>query len=213
MLMDLSPPLAPLLKNVRSKLVPKGQIIFYQGDRTLDVYVIKSGIVKLHDIDEQGNEKSLHLVKSPGIIPFAFFSGENIPVRWFYTALTDCELYVVPQKKLLSSMKANSELTLQLMNWFSQEVHELLTRLSSLGKTNARDKLLAALKFLVTSHSNEQRNGWWRVSFPVNHQLLADMVGITRESAAVTMKELQTERLIRNPRVTILEINRPKICD
>jgi CRP/FNR family transcriptional regulator len=173
--------------------------------------VIKSGIVKIHDIDEAGNEKILHLVKSPGIIPFAFFSGGSTPTRWFYTALTDCELYVVPRVKLLSELQADNTLTLHLMNWFSNEVHEILTRLSSLGKTNVRDKLIAALKFLIVCHSTQRRSGWWRVSFPVSHQLLADMVGITRESAALTMKELQAERLIRNPRITILEINASKL--
>lgn len=93
------------------------------------------------------------------------------------------------------------------MNWFSNEMHDVLVRLSSLGKTNARDKLLAALRMLQKRHSTNRRGHWWRVHFTVNHQLLADMTGITRESAALTMKELQNEKIIRNPSLAILEIN------
>jgi CRP-like cAMP-binding protein len=99
------------------------------------------------------------------------------------------------------------------MNWFSNEVHEILTRLSSLGKTTARDKLAAVLKFLAIWHSVKRSNGWWRVTFPVSHQLLADMVGITRESAAMVMKDLQSEKLACNPRQNILEINLSKLTD
>lgn len=210
--MDKLPPLLiPVLQGVRRKHIPKGQIIMYQGDMSLDAYVLNSGVVKMYDIDENGNEKVLHLVKRPALIPFAFFSGATVPARWFYSALTDCEVYAVPHLKLFKALHDDSQLAVYMMNWFSQEAHEILTRLSSLGKTNAHDKLVVALRYLALHHGAVRRTGWWRISFPVNHQLLADMVGITRESTALAMKELQDQKVVRNPRQTILEINKTKL--
>jgi CRP/FNR family transcriptional regulator len=194
-------------KGVRTKHYPKGQIILYQGDPPLDVLLLKSGVIKIYDIDEQGNEKILHLLKPWAILPLAFFSGNDVPTRWFYAALTDCDVCVLPTEKLTPKLAAESELILLLTHWFSTEVHELLVRLSSLGKTTSRDKLLAALMFLATKHATQRRSGWMRVTFPVNHQLLADMSGITRESAAMVMKQFKDEQLVRHPRMTILEIN------
>ena len=206
--MDTLPnPLATALHSSRVKHFPKGQIILYEGDAAPDVFILKDGAIKIHDIDEQGNEKVLHIIKPPAIVPFAFFSGDTEGTRWFYTALTDCDVFVLPEASLAENMRMNNSLAIYLMNWFSCEVHELLVRLSSLGKTNARDKMIAALRFLAVHHAIRRRSGWWRVVFPVSHQLLADMVGITRESAAMVMKELQDNRGIRNPRLTILEIN------
>lgn len=203
--------LARALENVRCKRVLKNQVLLYEGDISPDVMVIKSGIIKIHDIDGQGSEKILHLLKSPGVFPFAFFTGGDIATRWYYTALTDCEIYSMPKAELREHLATNPELSAYLMNWFSREVHEILTRLSSLGKTLARDKVTAALKFLAVWHSTERRSGWARVTFPVSHQLLADMTGITRESATLTLKELHAEHIIRNPRATILEINQSNI--
>lgn len=200
------------LQKARLKHVPAGQIIFYEHDLPREVFVLKSGIVKIYDIDEQGNEKVLHLVKSPAIVPFAFFSGMRDPLRWFYATLTECELWVFAARELQQMTRVDSALAEVLTNGFSDDVHELLTRLSSLGKTNARDKVLATLRFLVAVHASEQRRaGWWRVNFPVNHQLIADICGITRETAAITMKELQGEKIVRNPKVTTLEINRERL--
>lgn len=156
----------------------------------------------------QGNEKILHIVTTPALIPFVFFSGENLRTKWFYSALTDSDLYVLPGADVRRAVESNHEVGTCLMNHFSQDVHELLVRLSSLGKTKARDKIIASLRFLMVCHATERRNGWWRVTFAVNHQLLADMVGITRERAAVVMKELQDEKIIRNPRLTVLEIRK-----
>ncbi len=179
---ELPPYLISVIKTARSKHIAKGQVLFYQGDVTANVFVIKSGIVKIYDIDDQGNEKILHLVERPAIIPFAFFSGASIPTRWFYSALTDCELYEIPRLQLLDELHANSALALYLMNWFSSEMHNVLSRVSSLGKAPVKDKLLAVLRYLQENHSDARRGGWWRVSFPVTHQALADLVGNTRES-------------------------------
>ena len=210
--MDTIPaPLAKALKDTRCKRVFKNQIMLYEGDITPDVMLIHSGIVKVHDIDEQGNEKILHLLQCPALFPFAFFTGGDVATRWYYTALTDCEIQVMPKQELRDLITSNPELAMYLMNWFSREMHEILTRLSSLSKTVVRDKLEAALKFLAARYSEERRGSWMRVTFPVSHQLLADMTGITRESATLTMKELQAEKVVRAPRATILEINQSKL--
>lgn len=202
--------LQPLTNGTRRKRITKDQVIIYEGDYVEDMLVLTEGIVKIHDIDEHGNEKILHLVKPPGVIPFAFFSGGDDPTRWFYTALTDCEVCIVPRMKILTEL-ADSNLAIYLMNWFSKEVHHVFARLSSLGKTNVHDKLNAALKFLADCHSSENRNGWHRVSFPVTHQLIADMTGITRESVAYAIKDLQVQRAVRYAGPNVMEIKASRL--
>ena len=199
------------LKTARLRHVPRGQIILYEGDTPQDVYIVKSGIVKLYDIDEQGNEKVLHIVKTPALVPFTFFSGMRDPLRWFYETLTDCDFYIVPAKEFMELTRTDGALLAAVTNTFSNDVHELLTRLSSLGKTNAQDKVVAVLKFLVACHSTERRSSWWRVEFPISHQLIANICGITRESTTLVMKELQAQKIIRRPRINVLDIHKPSL--
>ena len=97
------------------------------------------------------------------------------------------------------------------MNWFFSEMHELLVRLDSMGKTNTQDKLVAALRFLAVRHSRLRPTGWYRVRFAVNHQLLANLIGMTRESTSMKMKELADGEVIRNPKNGVLEINLKKL--
>lgn len=204
-------PLQELLDIAPTKQIPKGQILFYAEDKPLEALIIKDGIVKIHSIDDNGNEKILHLVGRNAVLPLAFFSGDHVATHWFYTTLTDCEIYTLPQEQLHQAMSEHSTVAIYLMNWFSSEVHELLVRLDSLGKTNVRDKLSAVLLFLAVRYSEKKRGGWLRVTFPVNHQLLADMIGMTRESTAMAMKEFADEKLIRNPRLAVLEIHTERI--
>ncbi len=199
------------LHSARTRQVPSGQIILYEGDVPQEVFILKSGVVKLYDIDDQGSEKILHLVKPPAVIPFAFFSGMHDPLHWFYTTLTDCELYVLPVTELQEMTRSGSNLAEILTNHFSDDVHELLVRLNSLSKTNTQDKVMAVLRFLMVRHATERRASWWRVNFPVNHQLIADLCGITRESTSIVMKELLDKKLVRSPKLTMLEINKKRL--
>ncbi len=210
---DTSPILKHAMQFARLKPYPKGQIIFYQGDDLTQVFIIKSGVIKIYDIDDHGNEKILHIAKSPAVVPFSFFSGDSAPPRWFYATMTDCELYVLPTQTLEKAMNADSDLSAMLTQAFSRDVHELLVRLSSLGKTRAIDKLVATLRFLRLLHAVERRRSWWRVTFPVNHQLLADIAGITRERTAMVMKELQDKKIVRSPKMNILEIHKERLVE
>jgi CRP/FNR family transcriptional regulator len=203
----ISTPLAALLKGKQMREYPKGQIVFYQGDSPPHMYVLKKGEVKMYDIDDQGNEKVLHILRPPAIFPFASYLGHQLEIMWFYTALTDVEVHIISYDELRAQMQKDSRLGSYLLERLVKETHELFVRLDSMSKTTIDDKLVAALKFLGLHHATRRRNNWYRVSFPVSHQLLADITGVTRESVTMAMKQFHERRIVRSPRPTILEIN------
>lgn len=207
----MSPILEKALQSARIKSVPAGQILMYAEDEPQDVYIIKSGIIKLYDIDDQGNEKILHLVGQPSAVPFSFFSELDKPLKWFYGTVTDCELYTISHDDLTKLISDDYRVLQLLTHTFSDSVHELLVRLSSLGKTNSHDKVVAAIEFFLSCHAVDKGKGWWSVTFPVTHQLIADLCGITRESTAIVMKELSDKGVIDCKRVSLLDINKSKL--
>jgi CRP/FNR family transcriptional regulator len=212
--MDRLPPsLQRLVRAAPVKRFSRDKIIQYIDQPVTNVFVLKTGAIKIYDINNQGDEKILHIIKPSTVFPYAFYSGNQVHTTWFYSTLTDTEVYVLDPIVLRRAMFAHGNLAMNLLQDFSQDLHELLIRLRSLGKTNSRDKVVAALTFLAVCHAHPLPDGWWRVSFPVGHQLLADIAGITRESVAVVMKSLQTKQLIRNPRNTLLEINTQELFE
>lgn len=201
-------PLNKLLKRYRSRVYKKGQILIYAGDQLPHVYVLKSGVVKLYDIDEEGNEKIIHLISPPAVFPSAVFIGDTRPAQTFYTTLTDCELYLIPTESLETELKADGELSLALMRWFGAEMREIMLRLAGLERASTTDKLKVTLSFLARHHAKlDKRSGWYSVDFPVSHQMLADLVGVTRESATLAVSQLQKDNLIRSPRQARLDIS------
>lgn len=200
-------PLDSLLVSAKVRQYPKGQIILYEGENPLDAFVIKSGAVKIYDIDEDGNEKILHIFKAPGIFPIIFLFGSARQTNTFYTTVSDSELYVLSRASFEARLKTDPELANYCMRWFADEVFEIMQRMSSLEKTSTRGKLMATLAYLCRQHADEDTAGWRRVRFPISHQLLADMIGVTRESTTMVMKQLQKDKIIRSPRLGVLDIN------
>lgn len=200
-------PLSKLTADARIKRYPKNQMLLYGGDTVSEVYVLRKGTAKMYDIDHQGNEKVLHIVKPPCLMPLTSLRGGGQITEWFYGSITDCEVYAVPYAEAERRMVADSRLATYLLRQVAEETHELLVRVSSLGKTDTRGKLAYVLRFLAVRHAAERRGSWRRVTFPVSQQLLADMIGMTRESTAINMKRLRDLGIIRYPRATILEIH------
>jgi len=200
-------PLDPLLAQAKLRNYPKGQIILYEGENPTDAFVVKSGAVKIYDIDEDGNEKILHIIKPMGIFPVLFMFGTTGQTSTFYTTVADSELYVLSRSDFEDRLKSDPTLVLYCLRWFAGEVQEMMRRMSSLEKTSTRDKLFATLGYLSRQHCEAPKLCWRRVKFPISHQLLADMIGVTRESTTMVMKDLQKEQVVRTPRLGVLEIN------
>jgi CRP/FNR family transcriptional regulator len=199
--------LQPLIKQAQLRHYPRGQIILYEGENPADAFIVKSGAVKIYDIDEDGNEKIIHIIKSPGIFPVIFMFGTSGQTSTFYTTVADSEIYILPRSTFEDQLLKNPALVLYCMKWFANEVQEIMRRMSSLEKTSTRTKLFATLSYLARNHASEPNGGWQQVSFPISHQLLADMIGVTRESTTMVMKGLHNEKIVRSPKLGTLEIN------
>src|SRR5580700_5022724 len=109
-MLEINPLIEKAFKGIRDKHYPKGQIILFQGDEPVTAFLLRTGIIKVYDIDDQGNEKILHLLKPSAVLPFALYSGISNPIQWFYSALTDCDVCEIPADDLKKQMHASNEL-------------------------------------------------------------------------------------------------------
>jgi CRP/FNR family cyclic AMP-dependent transcriptional regulator len=193
-------PLRPLIEGARSKEYEHGQLVLYKGDPSTEVSVLHEGIVKLFDIDDKGQEKVLQIIKAPALLPLDCLFARPDVVSWHYGALTDIKVSVVSPQELQKCLASNTDLSAYVINWLAVESHELLVRINGINKTDAKDKIVAVLRFFAVYYTGPAKRGWKRIEFPVTHQLLADIAGITRESVTIQMGFLQQEKLVRTRR-------------
>lgn len=193
-------PLKTLLEGARHKQYESGQLIFYEGDEATETLILTSGIVKVYDVDTKGQEKVLQVIKAPAILPLDCLLAAPDKIGWYYAALTDVEACTFSPEELHEKMKKNSDLSAYVINWLAVESHELLVRIDGMSKNEAKDKIISVLRFLNTYYSGPLRRGWRRIEFPITHQLIADIAGLTRESVSIQMGHLQKKKIVRSKR-------------
>ena len=113
--------LASFIPYMYSRVYKENEVIFFSGDPSHALYIVKSGMVSLN-LELKENFEKLYHVRSGKIF------GENALIQntsRLYTAIVTtekAELYVIPQINLLEIMDDHVELKAKLMSAFS-EIH------------------------------------------------------------------------------------------
>jgi CRP/FNR family transcriptional regulator len=174
----------------------KKQIVCHDGDKPNTVYFILEGHIKLYDIDDQGNEKILHINGPNNLFPMLYAYNYTKEIDGFYACLDKTRLLVIPITSFKSTVDNNHELAKTLMDWFLGEIQELIFRLSAMEKNDARNKILFALKSLSLYYSHRE-GSWMAIDFPITRQFMADYTGLARETVSIAMSELEKDKIIR----------------
>lgn len=167
----------------------------------------------MHDIDNEGNRKILYIFGPPSLFPMVSFIGNDVQSSWFYTSLTDVTAYMISYDTFKEKLQESDGYHVYngLLKQSLKEVHELLLHITDHVKTDSIEKITSILLFLLEHHTRSTSRAWRLVNFPVSHQLLADMTGLTRETVTLTMKELIKKKFARYPVKGRLELNQTNL--
>jgi CRP-like cAMP-binding protein len=183
----------------------KGQIVCYEGDRPQHIFFVVKGHVRYYDIDDEGNEKILHIIGPGNLFPMLYAFNVTEEVSGFYASLDNVEMVAVPLAEFNNAVATDISFSNALTQWFLTEINQLVYRISSLQKTDARDKVLYAIRYLATDYGHKSGT-WQQLDFPVTQQFLADLTGLARETVSSTMHELEADKIIRTLKAHRLDV-------
>jgi CRP/FNR family cyclic AMP-dependent transcriptional regulator len=183
----------------------KNQIVCYQGDKPQYVFFVLKGHLKLYDIDDDGNEKILHIVGPRNIFPMLYAFGVNTEINGFYATIDAVEVMSIGLQDFHTAIETDIKFSNTLTTWFLTEVEQLVFRINSFEKTDSRVKIFHALKYLAVNYGHPI-DGWQRLDFVTTQQFLADFTGLTRETVSTVMNELEKKNSVRFGKTHHLEI-------
>lgn len=187
--------MAAFVRQQPTKQFAKETTIVYQGESSPQVYGIRSGFVKIYDLSADGNEQLLGLAGKYDFIPSeTLFSGVRPAAQFFYSAFTDVETFVVDRNELTERLRGNAEALYATTQTVYRKYHGLLRHLNAAQKPKAREKIIYVLHFLGFYFVDERRRqNVQRICVPLTQQDIANLVGVTRETAAHELKQLKRE--------------------
>jgi CRP-like cAMP-binding protein len=163
-----------------------GDVIFRAGDAPLGLFSIRSGVVKLESLSEDGDAHTLKLVGAGGLLGYrSFFRGDvynNSAI-----AMEPVEVCFLPRKDVLELFNCHPELGLKLINQLSSDLDRAESKWIDQIDKGAPARIADALLFL---DENFRGTSWTRKE-------IAEWAGTTTETVIRTLAQFEKEGLIK----------------
>jgi len=184
-------PLERHLGTACSRFCHKGEYIFTQVDRPDYVYYLKSGLVRLSVLRENGDEKTFFLISHNSTFGEAAVFDAN-PYVATATALRNSLIYAFHRDELLRLMKLDPQLIRALLASLACKVGRLASQVEGLTFLGVKERVCAALGMLLDRPGYESHS----IEVPLTHQELADMIGASRVAVSRALGELEREGIV-----------------
>jgi CRP/FNR family transcriptional regulator, cyclic AMP receptor protein len=171
---------ASLLANMVSVKIPKGTILFAEGDGGDQLYVIAEGKLKLGTSSGDGRENLLSIL-GPGEMFGELSLFDPGPRTSTATAVTDAKLLSLGQEKLLPWLVENPKVSLQLLASLAQRLRRTNEAVGDLVFSDVPGRVAKALIDLGERFGKKTDEGLF-VHHDLTQEELAQLVGASRET-------------------------------
>ncbi|MDF2715600.1 MAG: Crp/Fnr family transcriptional regulator [Paenibacillus sp.] len=172
----------------------KNAIIFFEGDQGEELFVIKSGTVKVYRID---NTKQITLA----LFRSGDFFGEMSIMQKDGTRSANVEtlepsvMFTLKRSTFYEYMGRSPSLCMRLLEVTMNRLRRANEQIHDLTFLDVRTRILKAVHQLSLEYG-EPKLGSVQITVKLTHQEIANMVGTVRESVTKVLQELQDDRII-----------------
>ncbi|QQS20082.1 Crp/Fnr family transcriptional regulator [Candidatus Saccharibacteria bacterium] len=174
----------------------KKRTILFQGEVPTNVLVLRKGIIKVYGITADGDQRTVTLLTAGDVFPMSWVFGKSPICIYYFEAATDCTVVAVSREDYEHALATVPELKEQIFQNYMSHYVAATMHVYALEHSYAQDKIVYILQYLVTRFGEKQADGKCKIALRLSHQDIAEMVGITRETAAVELHKLKKKGLI-----------------
>lgn len=192
------------------RTVKRGATLLYQSEIPREAFLVRKGFVRAYTITSSGEERIIALHTKGDVFPLSWAYGETKTTLFYYEAGSDVELTCMTKEQLVNTIAASPELTNQLLRFTVNEHTALLMRITALEQSKAAEKIALTLYYLLIRHGIEKQPGLFTIDIKMTQSMIASLVGVTRESAAVNISKLKKRGVLTYSNF-IYVINKPNL--
>lgn len=172
----------------------KGSLIFRSGDHLAFAYLLLAGEVMLYNLTRHGNRKIIFLLGPGHLVNHNLMGSRKTSV--FCEAVSDARLLAVPLDQFIRIMESTPLLMRAVMTEYERYIWRLDHQLkNTAGSMLVERKTAAKLWKLGRDFGIPCKEGIF-IRPELTMTLLADMVGVPRETVSRACKSLARQQLI-----------------
>ena len=184
-----------LAVEIHARDIPKGQILFFAGDRRDRIFLLVEGFVRIEQFDSSDQFSYMDYIKKGSLFPYGgMFQDE----RYHYTAsaVTDLRCFVIPVNLYEMSAQESKEQLLFITRKLSSILEFQELRLRNVVTASASDRVVQSLAILCKDYESLGN----QLPFPISMKEMAKLAATTRETVNQVLKKLIDSRKIQYER-------------
>ncbi len=192
-----------LQHQIEHKTYQKGQYIYFTGEPSDYIYIVREGRVKIGSYSEDGKEIVKIILTAGEIFGELALTGEENH-RDFAQALdavtTICPMTIEDMQMLMADDQA---LSLKLFQMVGNRMRKLERRIELLISKDARTRVVEFIRDMAKEKG--QKVGYETlIKNPLKHQDIASLTGTSRQTVTTILNELKEKNIINFDRRKIL---------
>ena len=188
----------------------KDEFIFREGDRATGFHILKEGTVKCVKTSSEGRQVTLKVLM-PGDLfccDAAALDGSTHP--GCAQPMGNVSVLSLSKEAYFSLLRRNPEAALQVIQYLGSRLQEAQENTKALA-LNPADQRLAALLIKLADRAGLREGKQVRLTVRLTRQDLADMVGMTVETATRIMGRFKREKLVSGTAKSLVIRNLPRL--
>ena len=177
-------------ENSREAEFKKGDIIIHEGSLNSNIIYLKSGLVKEYVRTSSQKEQILQIVKKFSYLGLPSLFGDRVN-HYSYAALEDIKVCYIDISIFNKLIRENGEFAYQILVSVSRDSLNNFHRFMSQSQKKTYGKVADALLFFSRIIYEAQN-----FEIPFTRQELADLIGISRESATRVLLKLKDDGIL-----------------
>ena len=174
-----------LAVEIHARDIPKGQILFFAGDKRDRIFFLVEGFVRIEQFDSSDQFSYMDYIKKGSLFPYGgMFQDE----RYHYTAsaVTDLRCFVIPVNLYEMSAQESKEQLLFIMRKLSSILEFQELRLRNVVTASASERVVQSLAILCKDYESLGK----QLPFSISMKEMAKLAATTRETVNQVLKKL-----------------------
>lgn len=182
----------------------EGAHLYFEGDPVKWLYQIKTGVLRLTRITEDGRRQ---------VIAFGY-PGDIVGFPCEGLHQTDCDVLTDAclqpyRRSRLESGEGDPQLHRDLLQATLREIRAMQDHFMMLGRKSAVEKVASFLCVLM-QRAGEKNGDCIRIPLPMSRGDIADFLGLTTETVSRTLTQLRKSKIIAIENVHTIIVQRPE---
>lgn len=178
------------------KRLPKGTILFHEGDPVTALFRLLSGVVLLRKGDQDGNSVITRMVTPHATFGFRAFAAHDSHSVSAQCA-GDAVVCIIPAEAAELAFANNRSLERAFAQHVAAELAYAEDAILAQMRLSVRERLLLLLEQMAVQFGRPRGDGAVEVPLPILRSDIAAMAGIARETFSRAMRGIEADGLLK----------------